>query len=114
MGLDVFVGDRLLLRDVENADGLIKRFRGLMLRADMDARGGLLIRGCNWIHTFFMRFPLTVVYLDKDYSVVDIDPYVVPWKICMPRFGASHVLELRASLEFVRSISKGEVLKCIA
>jgi hypothetical protein len=46
--------------------------------------------------------------------VVEVDPFVAPWKVCRPRLSAKHVLELEADPKRISEISKGEVLKCIA
>lgn len=54
------------------ADSFATRFRGLMLRPrDFLPMGtGLLIAPCNSIHMMFMRFPIDVVYIDKNYRVL--------------------------------------------
>jgi len=55
----------------------------------------MLIERCASIHTFFMRFPLDVVFLDADFTVRKVVRGLRPWRLAaMP--GAAHVLELPA------------------
>ena len=49
----------------ESADGLVTRARGLLGRSGLDRGEGLLLKPTFSIHTFFMRFPIDVVFLDK-------------------------------------------------
>lgn len=63
------------------ADSFATRFRGLMLRPrDFLPMGtGLLIAPCNSIHMMFMRFPIDVVYIDKNYQVLKQVTNIRPW-----------------------------------
>ncbi len=112
--LKIFIGDKLLLSNVRTAKGVVYRLKGLMFDKNMDSMDGFLIPNCNWIHTFFMRFPIDAVYLNSKYQVVDIDLNVAPWRMCLPKFKARHVLELPRGLVNSSQLSIGEVLKCIA
>lgn len=47
------------------------------------------------MHTFFMRFPIDVVFLDRKLRVRSIAPDVAPFRVVL-RFGPGHVLELAA------------------
>lgn len=63
------------------ADCFWTRFRGLMLYSKdfLPLGTGLLIAPCNSIHMMFMRFPIDVVYIDKDYQVLKQVKDVRPW-----------------------------------
>jgi len=41
----------------------------------------LFIPRCWSIHTFFLRVPLSLVWLDPFFQVVRIDRHVSPWKM---------------------------------
>ena len=111
--MKIFIKDKLLLSDVRVANNPWIRFKGLMFTSNSESKNGLFIPNCNWIHTLFMRYPIDVVYLDANYKVVDVDSVVKPWRMCMPRFKAKHILELSQG-SINNSLSTGEVLKCIA
>ena len=72
------------------------RFRGLMATeaARFPAGEGLWIVPCHGIHTFAMRFPIDVVYLDGDKVVVHVEENLKPWRLAPVRMRAASVLEL--------------------
>jgi len=55
----------------------------------------MLLRPAASVHTAFMRFPIDVVFLDQDLSVIRIEPNVKPWHTASCR-GAREVVELAA------------------
>jgi uncharacterized protein len=69
--------------------------RGLLGRASLPPGEGILLRPAGSVHTFFMRFPIDVVFLDKEERVVGIEPAVPPWRTAGRR-GAKAVVELAA------------------
>jgi hypothetical protein len=72
------------------------RLRGLLGTEESDFRngGGLWIRPCHGVHTLAMRFPIDVVYLDRDGIVVHLEPGLHPWRFAPIRLQAASVLEL--------------------
>ena len=93
----------------ELADSFASRFRGLMLRAELPAGEGLLIRPTGSVHTCFMRFPIDVVFLDRDLRVVKIAEGVRPWRLATAR-QARAVLELPAGEAAARGVTVGAQL----
>jgi uncharacterized protein len=88
-----------LLRDevlgfrVPVASSRRSRLLGLALLNRERAGEGLLIPRCHSVHTFGMRFPLDLIFLDAGGSVVEIRREVRPWRrVRSPR--AVSVLEL--------------------
>ncbi|MEW1723562.1 DUF192 domain-containing protein [Streptomyces sp. NPDC093109] len=69
------------------------RRRGLLGRDGIE--GALLITPCNSVHTFRMRFPIDVAYLDEELNVVDVHT-LKPGRLPLPRLKARHVLEAEA------------------
>jgi uncharacterized protein len=76
------------------ADNFLTKFRGLMGVRTLPQGAGLLITGCNSVHTHFMRMPIDVLYVDESHRVVDIDPAMAAWRIGRTRKGAAYVVEL--------------------
>jgi uncharacterized membrane protein (UPF0127 family) len=72
------------------------RFRGLMFTdaSKFPAGGGLWIIPCHGVHTFAMRFPIDVVYLDRGRIVVHMEENLKPWRLASIRMSAASVLEL--------------------
>jgi len=73
-----------------------ERMVGLLNRKELGSKEGLLIDGSNSIHTFFMRFSIDVVFLDKSNQVVGIVKNLAPWRVTRIFWRAKAVLELPA------------------
>jgi hypothetical protein len=85
-----------LATELELADTHWSRFRGLLGRSTDDFRNGsgLWIVPCHGIHTLGMGFPIDVLYLDRDMSVIHAEAELRPWRIAPVRRLATSVLEL--------------------
>lgn len=79
----------------EIADGFFTRMRGLLGRKTLAQGQGLLLRPASSIHTWFMRFAIDVVFLDRELRVLKIKEQVRPWRGAA-RFRADSALELPA------------------
>src|SRR3712207_1586105 len=54
------------------------RLRGLMGRRELPEGSGLVIEPNNSVHTFWMRVPIDVVFVDRDGSVVGLREAMPP------------------------------------
>ena len=89
-------GGATVAASLEVADGVWSRFKGLQFRAALPPDAGLLLVPCPSVHTFFMRFPIDVVLLDRGGCVVAVRRHVRPWRIVPPVWRAYATLELPA------------------
>ena len=78
------------------ADTLFTRLKGLLGKGSLPAGAGLWIKPCNSIHTFGMKFPIDVLFLDKEKRVVGIARTLRPNRISRIYADASSVIELPA------------------
>ena len=78
------------------ADNHWSRLRGLLGTSPSDFRNGrgLWIVPCRGVHTWAMRFPIDVVYLDRARTVIHIERDLQPWRFAPVRMQAASVLEL--------------------
>ncbi len=83
--------------------------RGLLGRKELPTGEGILLRPAGSVHTFFMRFPIDVVFLDREFRVVKIAPDVPAWRARRAR-GAKIVLELAAGEASRLALAEGETL----
>ena len=81
--------------DVSVAAGFRARLSGLAFLDREQAGPGLLIPRCAAVHTFGMRFPLDIYFLDPDGTVLATRRAVPPRRFVAHR-GAAAVLELPA------------------
>jgi hypothetical protein len=87
-----------------------QRRKGLLGRAALAADEGLWIVPCESVHTFFMRFAIDLVYLDRRNRVRKVRSAVLPWRLsaCL---SAHSVLELApGTIEKTRT-EKGDQLE---
>ncbi|MCH0563582.1 MULTISPECIES: DUF192 domain-containing protein [unclassified Streptomyces] len=71
------------------------RTKGLLGRTSVD--GAMLLSPANSVHTFRMRMPIDVAYLDRHLSVVAVRT-MRPGRLGLPRLRARHVLEAEAGV----------------
>ena len=78
---------------LEMANSGSTRNKGLLGRARLAPGEGLWILPCEAVHTFFMQFPIDLVYLDRKNRIRKIRNSVPPWRLsaCLT---AHSVLEL--------------------
>ena len=102
---DVVVCERCVL-----ADRPLARMRGLLGRSGLAHEEGILLRPASSVHTWFMRFPIDVVFLDRDLAVLRVVPRLGPWRWAGRR-RATAVLELAAGESERRGIEVGQRLR---
>jgi len=80
--------------------------RGLLGRRGLESGEGLLLRPTGSVHTFFMRFPIDVVFLSREGEVLKVARALPPWRTAGAR-RAKAVLELAADEAERRKIRVG-------
>jgi uncharacterized protein len=85
------------------------RRRGLLGRESFGATEGLLLSPCKAVHTVGMRFPIDVIFIDRDGRAVRIVPALAPWRIAMSA-RAKAVIELAAGRAAASDIQVGDLL----
>ncbi len=83
---------------VSVADDFYSRAKGRLGTKSFEAGTALWIRAsrlspCNSVHTFFMQYPIDVVFVDKDLSVKAVYRDLAPWRMTMPALGAVDAFE---------------------
>jgi uncharacterized membrane protein (UPF0127 family) len=91
------------------ADSAPSRLKGLLGRRSLPPDEGVLLRPAGSVHTAFMRFPIDVVFLDRELRVVDVVAELRPWRTAGRR-GAKAVLELAAGEAARRGLRSGDRL----
>jgi uncharacterized membrane protein (UPF0127 family) len=91
------------------ADTPLSRLRGLMGRKELPGDEGLLLTPAWSVHTSFMQFPIDVVYLESDLTVLGMREGMKPWRMSAWR-GARSVLELPAGTCERRRLRPGDRL----
>lgn len=103
----------LIATNVKGADNPYTRVMGLMFKPNMNGMGGLMLDPCNSIHTFFMRFPIDVVFINKENVVVKVHRSLPPWRMTWLYFKARKTLELPAG-SLPESVKEGVQLEVVS
>jgi uncharacterized membrane protein (UPF0127 family) len=71
----------LLASSLDTAFDSGSRRRGLLGRGGLADGTGLVIAPCNAIHTWFMRFPIDVLFVGRDGRVLKRVDRLRPWRL---------------------------------
>lgn len=99
----------VLADSADLADTSEKRRTGLLKHTELKSGEGLWIVPCESVHSFFMKFTIDVLYLDRDKKVRGMRSMMKPWRVsaCLP---AHSVLELPAGMIEQTGTRKGDQL----
>jgi len=103
--------NNLIADDVKVAENFFTRSIGLLSKKSLLSNEGLIIKPCCSIHTFFMKFEIDVLFVNKQNEVVALYENVKPWRI-LPIHQTSHyVIELQSGTITAKNISKGDLIQ---
>lgn len=99
-------GGRTLASRVTKADDGPSRSKGLLGHEKLDADEGMWIVQpalarfvpCPTIHTFFMKFPIDVLFLDDALQVRRVIEDMKPWRLSPWVASADSILELKGGV----------------
>ena len=83
-------------RSAHYAAGFGERLSGLIGKRFSASLDGMVFDRCNAIHTFFMRYPIDVIFADEKYRVLKTVPAFPPWRPFLACRNAFYVIELPA------------------
>lgn len=108
--VQIFRDNKCILSEVRLANGFWSRLRGLTFYRELPGIDGLLLYPCNGVHMFWMRFDLSLVYLDRKGKVLHIVEQIKPNRIGPRIKGAYYVLEARPGFPGENNLQVGDVL----
>ena len=76
------------------ADSLLSRMKGLLGRQNFIMGEALVIKPCNCVHSFFMHFPIDVLFIDSNNRIIGIKRYFNPWRVSPIYLNGKSVVEL--------------------
>ncbi len=98
---------------VEVAGSGATRTKGLLGRKGLERGEGMWIIPCEAVHTFFMKFPIDLVYIDRNQRVKKVSKRVPAWRLsaCL---SAHSILELPAGTIQDSQTEAGDALEIVA
>jgi len=105
----------ILCARLEPAGGIAGKSRGLLGREGLAADSGMLFEAGRlepfmWMHMFFMRFPIDIIFLDRLGRVIRISHELRPWRVSPVVWGARRALELSAGAARQTGTQIGDVV----
>lgn len=92
-------------------EDFIDRFMGLMFKRPSFEPSALVIDRCEAVHTFFMRFNIDLVFLDREGVVLRFIRELKPFRISPILTGAYYVIEMVAGRLDPEAFSIGDVIE---
>ncbi|MBD3264370.1 MAG: DUF192 domain-containing protein [Candidatus Omnitrophica bacterium] len=105
-------GKAYVAKNAYLAGGVYSRFLGLMFKKQMEKDSALVFYKAPSIHTFFMRFPIDIIFLDRQLRVIKITPYLKPWRI-VNCFGSFATVELPGGRVREIGLKEGDLLEFV-
>lgn len=99
-----------LAQNARRADRLLARVKGLLGTKQLPRGEALILDPCNSIHTFFMRYAIDVVFLDRSRRVVALLDSVPPFRLSPVFWKARLCIELSAGACREVGIKVGDLL----
>ena len=82
---------QVLARRVQVAGSLLTRMRGLTCTSDLKPDATLWIVPCSGIHTWFMKFPIDVIFVTKTLRLTAVFENIAPYRLVYPPwFSGTH------------------------
>ena len=96
----------------EHATRWHQRLRGLLGRPHLPDSTAMIIHHCNAIHTIGMRFPIDVVFVDKQGKVLKVATNIPPGHPCIwGTWHATHAIETHAGKLDTQTLHPGDHLE---
>jgi hypothetical protein len=101
---------QLLAERLSVADTFWKSLAGLLPRRALPPGEGLWIVPCQSVHTIGMRFPIDVVFLDREGVIIHFEENMKPFRISRHISRARGVLEIPAGVVHATGTQAGDVI----
>lgn len=86
----------VIAEEVITADTFFTRAKGLLGRKELSIGHAMIIRPCDSIHTFFMQFPIDVLFVNRDFKVIRAISNLQPFRLTGIYFKSRFAVELPA------------------
>lgn len=100
----------VIANNVKPAYSFGKRLKGLLFTSSLPRQSGIHIQPCRSVHTYFMKYPIDIVYLDANQVVVGLEQFVAPGKRGQHIPKAYSVIELAAGRIQELALEEGQKL----
>lgn len=100
----------VIVENVIEAKSFWSRFIGLMGKASLEPQSSLWLLPCNNIHTFFCRFAMDVVFVDRSLVVQAVYENLGPRRVIWYVHKAHSAFEMNNGIAKAMNVQKGDQL----
>ena len=93
------------------ADTFLLRIKGLLGRRSLNPGESLIITQCQSIHMLLMRFPIDVIFVDKNDLVVGLVEDINPFRLSPIFWKASFAIEANPGTITMSGTSLGDLVR---
>jgi len=101
---------RIVSESVTVMDSFGRRMKGLLGRRRLRQGEGVVLRPSWSVHTWFMRFPIDLLFIDRDGRVLRAAENVGPFRFVSGGRGARRTIELPAGTIANAKVAPGATL----
>ncbi len=104
--------NNIVLADkVKVANTFLTRLVGLLNRSSLDKGEALILDPSNAIHTLFMRFPIDVLFLDKNNRIIGLIHALQPFRLSPAFYKSVLTIEFPENALKVSQTHLGDIIK---
>lgn len=103
--------NQVLAGDVILSTSFLKRLKGLLGYKSLQENQAMILRPANSVHTFFMRFPIDVLFVNRNNMVVKAVSNMEPFRATGIYFNSVFVIELRSGTIKATQTAEGDYLQ---
>ena len=92
------------------ADSVFKRVAGLLGKREFVYGQALVLKPCNSVHTYFMLFPIDLIFVNKNNTVVKTITRLKPFRLSPICLKSRFVIELPPGAVKITSTVPGDQL----
>ena len=108
--LKLFKKEKIFIADLTLAKSLKQRIQGLTSYSSLKEKEAFWIPACQSIHTFFMKFPIDVIFTDRQFKILNLFQEVKPGRVLFGGIKSWNVFEMKAEQIALFELKKGESL----
>jgi uncharacterized membrane protein (UPF0127 family) len=111
-GLRNVSSGRIIAATVIPAFDRATRNRGLLGRRSLAPDSAMILAPCSSVHTFFMKFPIDVVFVSRAGQVLKVRAHCRPWRLAVGA-GAFATIELPEGAAEATATNVGDQLEIV-
>jgi uncharacterized protein len=105
--------EKIRLENITAADSFFLKLAGLIFRKKLGEGEGLLLYNCNSIHTFWMRYPIDAIFLNRSFEIVRIIENLKPFRFSPFIRDAEFALEIMKFSAGKFNLKAGDAAKLV-